>query len=45
VNCVGNHEVNTENYRNHFNVPHPYTDFVKKDQWVKYGYPSLDTWL
>jgi len=38
VNCVGNHEKNTENYRNHFNVPHPYTDFQAKKDWVGSGY-------
>jgi len=38
VNCVGNHEKNTENYRNHFNVPHPYLDFQFKNDWVSAGF-------
>ena len=38
VNCVGNHEANTENYRNHFNMPHPFTDFKNQDTWTSSHY-------
>lgn len=39
ANCVGNHEMLFENYRNHFNVPNPLLDFIGYGAWTSLGIP------